>query len=146
MGLIHLKKAEQLFKQTKVLFANNSILNTKIKNALSCDNQIAFDALFETLKFMELIHIHKKTLTPSLNVDLAWHEFILCTRAYHQYCEENFGKYIHHHPGGEDKENYLQYKKTIRFYQNQFGDPPEYFWGKHTNPNELSCGSCGASQ
>ena len=35
---------------------------------------------------------------PSRAVDLAWHEMILMTRAYHAFCERAFGHYLHHSP------------------------------------------------
>ena len=37
---------------------------------------------------------------PSRVVDTAWHEFILLTRAYHDFCEHAFGRYLHHDPAG----------------------------------------------
>lgn len=41
---------------------------------------------------------------PSLTVDWAWHEFILCTRSYHRFCQRAFGQYLHHTPAGEGDE------------------------------------------
>jgi hypothetical protein len=35
---------------------------------------------------------------PSRAVDLAWHEMILMTRAYHAFCDRAFGHYLHHTP------------------------------------------------
>ena len=35
---------------------------------------------------------------PSRVVDIAWHEMILMTRAYHAFCERAFGYYLHHSP------------------------------------------------
>jgi hypothetical protein len=35
---------------------------------------------------------------PSRVVDDAWHEFILMTRLYHQFCDGAFGRYLHHTP------------------------------------------------
>lgn len=35
---------------------------------------------------------------PSRVVDDAWHEFILMTRVYHQFCDGAFGRYLHHTP------------------------------------------------
>lgn len=35
---------------------------------------------------------------PSRAVDIAWHEMILMTRAYHAFCERAFGRYLHHSP------------------------------------------------
>jgi len=39
---------------------------------------------------------------PSDEVDLAWHTFILHTRAYTDYCNEVFGGYVHHEPDADD--------------------------------------------
>jgi hypothetical protein len=39
---------------------------------------------------------------PSLSVDWAWHEFILCTRQYIAFCDEVYaGSYLHHTPAPE---------------------------------------------
>jgi|LakMenE01Jun11ns_1017448.scaffolds.fasta_scaffold9952510_4 hypothetical protein len=35
---------------------------------------------------------------PTIEIDEAWHEFILHTKLYEQYCMEEFGKFIHHDP------------------------------------------------
>jgi hypothetical protein len=35
---------------------------------------------------------------PSRVADDAWHEFILMTRLYHAFCNEAFGRYLHHSP------------------------------------------------
>ena len=36
---------------------------------------------------------------PSKAVDEAWHEMILMTREYTEFCERAFGRYLHHTPG-----------------------------------------------
>ena len=35
---------------------------------------------------------------PSQVVDVAWHEFILSTRDYEQFCQHAFGRFLHHTP------------------------------------------------
>lgn len=35
---------------------------------------------------------------PSQVVDVAWHEFILFTRAYQQFCTKSLGRFLHHTP------------------------------------------------
>jgi hypothetical protein len=35
---------------------------------------------------------------PSLIADEAWHEFILCTREYADFCQRAFGRFLHHTP------------------------------------------------
>lgn len=37
---------------------------------------------------------------PSHAVDLLWHEFILFTRSYEQFCSRAFGRFLHHAPAG----------------------------------------------
>lgn len=37
---------------------------------------------------------------PSRVVDEAWHGFILCTARYQAFCDEAYGRFLHHHPDG----------------------------------------------
>lgn len=37
---------------------------------------------------------------PSRAVDEAWHGLILCTARYSEFCEEAYGRFLHHHPEG----------------------------------------------
>lgn len=37
---------------------------------------------------------------PSQVVDDLWHEFILCTRDYARFCDQAFGRFLHHNPSG----------------------------------------------
>jgi hypothetical protein len=41
---------------------------------------------------------------PSVAVDEAWHEFILMTRKYEDFCTQAFGRYLHHAPAGQTEE------------------------------------------
>lgn len=43
--------------------------------------------------------IAKEVGMPSKAVDAAWHEFIVLTKEYQKFCDEAFGKYLHHTPG-----------------------------------------------
>lgn len=40
----------------------------------------------------------KMVAMPSQAVDMAWHEFILFTKAYQQFCHQAFGYFLHHTP------------------------------------------------
>jgi len=42
--------------------------------------------------------IAKEVGMPSKAVDAAWHEFIVLTKAYADFCQQAFGKYLHHTP------------------------------------------------
>ena len=38
---------------------------------------------------------------PSRAVDEAWHGLILCTARYAAFCDEAYGRFLHHHPEGD---------------------------------------------
>lgn len=53
----------------------------------------------------------QKSMEP---LDKMWHEFILFTREYHQFCEKFFGEYIHHIPCSEKEFQAFQQRKIER--------------------------------
>lgn len=126
----------------KYILRDSPILKDKIHKVLPEHNTEA--VLDEVLKFLSLISLSGKSLSPSLVVDLAWHEFILCTKLYHSFCNDKFGKYIHHTPGGDIKENQSKFKQTIQTYIKSYGEPQAVFWGEyaHEEWGNSQCGSC----
>jgi hypothetical protein len=57
------------------------------------------EALYnDMLRFLYLCGTTAKTLAPSERIDLAWHEFLLFTREYQNFCRRMFGFFIHHNP------------------------------------------------
>lgn len=51
---------------------------------------------------------------PSQVVDKAWHAFILCTRDYQAFCQQAFGRYLHHtpHQAGEGRQQQRALRQT----------------------------------
>jgi len=50
--------------------------------------------------FLEQIRAEPyKEHVPSAAVDIMWHEHILDTKAYTEFCNDFFGAYLHHKPG-----------------------------------------------
>lgn len=44
---------------------------------------------------------HRRVIgMPSRAVDEAWHGLILCTALYSDFCDQAYGRYLHHHPEG----------------------------------------------
>lgn len=122
---------------------NIPILVSKIQNVLQCDHNVANESIREVLRFLWLIAYSDSSLSPSIVVDAAWHEFILCTREYERICTTYFGKFIHHSPGGNDSENHSKYMKTLTLYALHFGKPSEYFWGDtQVFDVPANCGFC----
>lgn len=129
----------------KDILKDTPILKEKIQLALPTLK--GEEVLEEVLKFLALISLTGNSLSPSLTIDLAWHEFILCTRAYHNFCEENFERYIHHTPGGSVKENQSKFRHTIQIYIKKYGEPNPLFWGDyaHKEWENSQCGSCNSN-
>ncbi|MBB6520391.1 glycine-rich domain-containing protein [Pseudoteredinibacter isoporae] len=93
----------RLQKQKKYIqsFRFNSLIAKKIKEKyphLSDDDiALVFNALRD---YFTLCHMAKRKMVamPSQVVDLAWHEFILVTRSYQEFCKKAFGQFLHHSP------------------------------------------------
>jgi hypothetical protein len=74
-------------------------LRDKLRERLDSDDQV--DVALEGLRewYLACLDAPGEMLgMPSRVVDLAWHEMILMTRAYHAFCERAFGHYLHHSP------------------------------------------------
>ena len=123
------------------ILEKNPVLGMKIARALAIEPDLSTSALQEVVKFLYLIAYFEKKLTPSEPVDKAWHEFILSTREYARFCEEHFGRFIHHSPGGDESVNRRQYRQTIALYHLNFGVSPDLFW-KVTSISGSMCGNC----
>jgi hypothetical protein len=55
--------------------------------------------LYKTFLFLTLKYRHLgRPLVPTREIDEFWHVHMLCSRKYHQDCNEIFGEYIHHDP------------------------------------------------
>lgn len=125
------------------------LLRTKLARALFCPPNQCDAALAEVIKFLTLAAQCTKTqITPSARVDLAWHELILFTRTYETFCQQHYGRMIHHEPSEDQQRNSRQYHETLRLYRQKFGEPPAEFWGgiPRDTAGGLSarCGHCEA--
>lgn len=117
------------------------LLTQKLQTALACEAPEAAAGLLEAVRFLVLISLHPdKRLTPSHRVDLAWHEFILFTKAYREFCQQHFGRFIDHHPGGTDGQNRRHYRLALFLYARYFGTPDPAFWENATHVS--ACGEC----
>lgn len=88
-----------------VMAYSNAFFIQRLKSKLGITEAQAL-ALFEDMKrFLYLCGTHDRALGvlgPSPEIDKAWHEFILCTEDYAEFCICNFGKFIHHRPNRPD--------------------------------------------
>lgn len=75
-----------------------------------------------------------QTMPASKHVDIVWHQHILYTREYAQFCKRNLGSFLHHTPkmpstgSTADKSNPNYTKLLIRYRYHTKSEPPEEFW------------------
>ena len=119
-----------LSQQVNVLLALAPTLEQKLNLYGDVGQYRAADALLEVLRFMSLIN-PKQVLTPSVRVDKAWHQFILHTQLYSDYCTKCYDKYLHHTPSDDRLTNQRQFDCCIASYQQKYGTPSSWFWGAH---------------
>ncbi len=88
----------------------------------------------EYLRFIHLAMAAGHPVTPSEQVDQAWHLHLIYTRSYwEKLCRDTLGKDLHHGPtaggGNEDAKFVDWYQKTLESYQTIFGErPPADIW------------------
>jgi hypothetical protein len=82
----------------RVLAYENSELVERIKDKQNLSEE-AVHAVFDDLKrFLYLCANSPGHHSPPPAIDSAWHQFILYTKDYAAFCEEMFGRFIHHKP------------------------------------------------
>lgn len=123
---------------------NIPLIEDKVTTICTANNVTLDELLLELIRFLDLIHLSNEKLSPPHIVDLAWHEFILFTRYYEQFCNKHYGRFIHHTPG--KKENPQIFINTIGCYIKKYGEPNIKIWGKLANDEwkikTANCGSC----
>ena len=70
------------------------------KNRLSSEQSLNLHMRLDS--FLTRAVENKINLSPSKEIDTVWHDFILDTKEYANYCMLKFGKFIHHVPSTYD--------------------------------------------
>ena len=104
------------------------------------DENVAVLAESEFCKFAALHFLEPDLiLAPSGFVDEFWHEYVLDTKGYRQFCDEIFGSFWEHNPTVTAEEAMPFYRETLAMYERYFGEKPNArAWG----PAAVEC-SCG---
>jgi len=102
----------------------------------------------EYLKFMRLMQLFPYLrFSPSEIVDQVWHEHILFTREYRDFCKKHFGKYVNHAPTvvgysiATASDDQRCYAYTLYFYALYFNSTPStVYWPTNDATNDLLTG------
>ncbi|MFG2114840.1 glycine-rich domain-containing protein [Streptomyces sp. NPDC048718] len=79
-------------------------------------------------------------MAPSRQVDPAWHTFMLHSQEYAQWCEKNFGRFLHHAPNSKIRGIALMLDVTDLIRRAGFAVDRK-LWGVAAECNEPAC--CG---
>jgi uncharacterized protein (TIGR04222 family) len=94
----------------------------------------------EYRRFLVLTQVAGQPVSPSPDVDEAWHLHLTRTAHYEAFCTASFGRFLHHEPAraGEGKRHRLMYRDTLAAYLHAFGArAPTTIWpgpGSHEKP------------
>lgn len=98
-------------------------------------------AILEYKKFMYLAAISDQMVSPSEIIDKVWHEHLVFTKSYEEFCEL-LGKQIHHIPSTHQKGEFEKFQQakvhTSELYQTEFGEQPSEFWNQHSMYDSLN--------
>lgn len=114
--------------------ASTKAFAKKIATKHNWENWFAMHAINEYKKFIYLGVISPTQITPSKLIDVVWHEHILFTKAYRDFClqiiEQDFDHYPELLPTAEQTALYkAQYDATLKLYKKEFGiEAPDNIW------------------
>lgn len=97
-------------------------------------------AILEYKKFMYLASISDEMVSPSEIVDVVWHQHLIFTESYKDFCEL-LGKEIQHIPSTHQKEEVAIFNKaklnTTSLYRKHFGEQPSLIWSATNMLDEM---------
>jgi hypothetical protein len=92
----------------------------------------------EYVKFMFLRSKNSK-LSPSNDIDKFWHQHILNTKHYYDFCIEKFKKFIHHDPedSSDQEKRIKRLDETTEIYKKLYNsNPPANVWNSNYAEND----------
>lgn len=120
-------------------YANERIIDRLVTEGMMSRDE-AYVLFADMLKFLSLTGNGKK-LSPPAKIDFAWHNFILHTRDYAEFCQNCFGYFIHHEPGDglTGTSPRWDVSETVRLISDTFGELSSNW----DNIRGATCGSGG---
>src|SRR5687768_11716455 len=115
--------------------ASTHAFASKLARKRGWTNGFALRAIAEYKKFVYLGVTSDSPVTPSKHVDQVWHQHLLFTKAYREFCTDVLERDFDHHPElvpvDTQTETFSeQYEDTLRLYVAEFNRlPPKDIWG-----------------
>lgn len=105
--------------------------STRLENEQCWTVNFSAAAILEYKKFMYLAAISDVMVSPSSIVDCVWHQHLLFSKSYEEFCSI-LGKRIQHIPSTHQQVDFEKFRlakeKTTILYREHFGEQPTEFW------------------
>lgn len=126
-------------KAKALSYQNDKIIKRFIKHHPYIPVEDASLIFEECKKWLYLCHISdERKIAPFISpelvlIDEMWHNFILFTKEYSEYCLESFGYYMHHAPNVSEEATDMpryenQLKQQMEFIFDEFGNETLILW------------------
>jgi uncharacterized protein (TIGR04222 family) len=105
--------------------------STRLENENYWTVNFAAAAILEYKKFMYLAATAGSMVSPSEIVDIVWHQHLVFTKSYDEFCEV-LGQKIAHIPSTHHQDEFSKFKsaseRTKKLYAESFGEQPAEIW------------------
>ncbi|MGW8556849.1 hypothetical protein [Streptomyces tubercidicus] len=101
---------------------------------------VAERVMDQGLAFLEVMGSTGQGLSPSKLVDPAWHTFMLHSEEYSTWCQERYGRYIHHAPNSRYRDKVTMIDVVAKIRAAGF-EADDSLWGTKADCNAPTC--CG---
>ena len=81
-----------------VMSYQNAEVVEKLKIKLNLSPTEAGELFEDTKRYLYLCSVTGKALAPPFVIDKGWHEFLMYTKDYQEFCLNILGKFVHHTP------------------------------------------------
>jgi len=120
----------------------DNVVLTRTKKRIGWTDDFAELVLREYRRFLDICRSNPNDrISPSPVVDELWHDHILHTADYKDFCDKHIGRFIHHAPVGLDKrcDDIMTYVQFSFVYEHRFGETPsEFVWPLNYTDNPCS--------
>ncbi len=152
-------RAEMCTKEEVLNFEFPDLLD-RLVNKLGISHDEAINLFNDTKRFLYLSGNVPGTWSPPEKIDACWHEFILYTHEYTDFCHQHFGRFIHHYPRrpNDHPKDSARPRKTLCAIEQIFGKDLSNNWffpnlkpshsGMESDMDVFAsgpCDSCGCS-
>jgi hypothetical protein len=132
-----------------VVAYDHPVLVLRLQNKLGLSVVEAETLFKDTLRFLYLCGTSPERLSPNEALDFGWHEFLLFTEDYANFCDAFFGFFIHHRPRhpNDPPAQTSGGKRAKDLAHSVFGDQLSANWNYPTLASDASdpCDSCGCA-